>query len=307
MNSLSRRAIVGFLVVFVLTPVGDVEFFGRERMDRAAAQDSVFESKKIVPYVPSPQFVVDKMIDLAGVKPGDLVYDLGSGDGRIVITAAKKGAKAIGFEIDGDLVGESRANIEKAGVEALAEIRHQDILTVDFSAASVVTMYLLPDVNLQLKPKLLSQLKPGARIVSHFLTWAIGYQTKSSGSKVEPFISGQFLGRDVNWVCAANLARDFYITLFSDVQKFPSRITEFSIARFAAALLAQSNGRKPATRSCRDTDAIFEISLRPRLSPSVSFSLERRSAAKIAQRICSRTRRIHRLRPRRRSQTRRTD
>ena len=103
------------------------------------AQDSIFENKKIVPYVPSPQFVVDKMIELAGVKPGDLVYDLGSGDGRIVITAAKMGAKAVGFEIDGDLVGESRANIKKAGVEANAEIRNQDILTVDFSDATVVT------------------------------------------------------------------------------------------------------------------------------------------------------------------------
>jgi SAM-dependent methyltransferase len=131
------------------------------------AQDSIFENKKIVPYVPSPQFVVDKMLDLAGVKPGDLVYDLGSGDGRIVITAAKRGAKAVGFEIDGDLVGESRANIKKAGVESLAEIHQQDILTVDFTAATVVTLYLLPDVNLQLKPNLLSQLKPGARIVSH--------------------------------------------------------------------------------------------------------------------------------------------
>lgn len=131
------------------------------------AQDTIFENKKIVPYVPSPQFVVDKMIELAGVKAGDLVFDLGSGDGRIVVTAAKKGAKAVGFEIDGDLVGESRANIKKAGVEALAEIHNQDILTVDFSAATVVTMYLLPDVNLQLKPKLLNQLKPGSRIVSH--------------------------------------------------------------------------------------------------------------------------------------------
>ena len=136
-------------------------------LNSPSAQDTGFENKKIVPYVPSPQFVVDKMIELAGVKPGDFVYDLGSGDGRIVITAAKKGAKAVGFEIDGDLVGESRANIKKAGVEALAEIRNQDILTVDFSAASVITMYLLPDVNLQLKPKLLSQLKPGSRIVSH--------------------------------------------------------------------------------------------------------------------------------------------
>jgi ribosomal protein L11 methylase PrmA len=117
--------------------------------------------------VPSPQFVVDKMIELAGVKNGDVVYDLGSGDGRIVIAAAKKGAKAVGFEIDPELVGESRANIQKAGVQESAEIRNQDILTVDLSPASVVTMYLLPDVNLKLRPNLLSQLKPGSRIVSH--------------------------------------------------------------------------------------------------------------------------------------------
>jgi tRNA G37 N-methylase Trm5 len=129
------------------------------------AQD--FDSKKIVPFVPSPQEVVDRMIELAGVKKGDVVYDLGSGDGRIVITAAKKGAKAVGFEIDPDLVKESRENIQKAGVADSAEIRNQDILTVDLSPASVVTMYLLPDVNLKLKPNLLSQLKPGSRVVSH--------------------------------------------------------------------------------------------------------------------------------------------
>jgi SAM-dependent methyltransferase len=131
------------------------------------AQDAPFESKKIVPFVPSPQEVVDKMIELAGVKKGDVVYDMGSGDGRIVIAAAKKGARAVGFEIDGDLVKESRENIRKAGVEKLAEIRQQDILTVDFSSATVVTMYLLPDVNLKLKPNLQKQLKPGSRVVSH--------------------------------------------------------------------------------------------------------------------------------------------
>lgn len=133
----------------------------------AQAQDSSFENKKIVPFVPTPQEVVDKMIELGGVKKGDTVYDLGSGDGRIVITAAKKGAKAVGFEIDGDLVKESRENIQKAGVENLAEIRQQDILTVDLSAASVITMYLLPDVNLKLRPNILNQLKPGSRVVSH--------------------------------------------------------------------------------------------------------------------------------------------
>ena len=131
----------------------------------AQAQD--FESKKIVPFVPTPQEVVDKMIELAGVKKGDVVYDLGSGDGRIVIAAAKKGARAVGFDIDGDLVKESRENVRKAGLQDLAEIRQQDFLTVDLSAASVVTMYLLPDVNMMLRPKLLNQLKPGSRVVSH--------------------------------------------------------------------------------------------------------------------------------------------
>jgi len=131
------------------------------------AQDSSYENKKIVPFVPTPQEVVDKMIELGGVKKGDTVYDLGSGDGRIVITAAKKGARAVGFEIDGDLLKESRENIQKAGVQNSAEIRQQDILTVDLSPASVVTMYLLPDVNLKLRPNVLSQMKPGSRVVSH--------------------------------------------------------------------------------------------------------------------------------------------
>jgi len=133
----------------------------------AIAQDTIFENKKIVPFVPTPQEVVDKMVELAGVKKGDVVYDLGSGDGRIVISAARKGAKAVGFEIDGDLVKQSRDNIRKAGVQEQAEIRQQDILTVDLSPASVVTMYLLPDVNMKLRPNVLNQLKPGSRVVSH--------------------------------------------------------------------------------------------------------------------------------------------
>jgi cyclopropane fatty-acyl-phospholipid synthase-like methyltransferase len=136
-------------------------------LGRIQAQDAPSENKKIVPFVPTPQEVVDKMIELGGVKKGDTVYDLGSGDGRIVITAAKKGARAVGFEIDPDLLKESRENIKKAGVENLAEIRQQDILTVDLSPANVVTMYLLPDVNLKLQPNVLKQMKPGSRVVSH--------------------------------------------------------------------------------------------------------------------------------------------
>jgi SAM-dependent methyltransferase len=156
-----------FWAVIVVAQFGDSNSAGPFSIVLANAQDSSFQSKKIVPFVPSPQEVVDKMIELGGVKTGDVVYDLGSGDGRIVITAAKKGAKAVGFEIDGDLVKQSRENIRSAGVQDSAEIRQQDILTVDLSQASVVTMYLLPDVNLKLKPNLLSQLKPGSRVVSH--------------------------------------------------------------------------------------------------------------------------------------------
>lgn len=159
-NSLSLAAI---LVVFTLSSFQ----YARFGVSAGIANAQDLESKKIVPFVPTPQEVVDKMIELAGVKKGDVVYDLGSGDGRIVIAAAKKGARAVGFDVDGDLVKESRENIRKAGLEKLAEIKQQDILTVDLSPATVVTMYLLPDVNLKLKPNLLKQLKPGSRVVSH--------------------------------------------------------------------------------------------------------------------------------------------
>jgi 2-polyprenyl-3-methyl-5-hydroxy-6-metoxy-1,4-benzoquinol methylase len=153
------------VAVFGLTLIGPIRFDRLSAQPAARTED--LESKKIVPFVPTPQEVVDKMIELAGVKKGDTVYDLGSGDGRIVITAAKKGARAVGFDVDSSLVKESRENIRKAGVQNLAEIKQQDILTVDLSPATVVTMYLLPDVNLKLKPNLLSQLKPGSRVVSH--------------------------------------------------------------------------------------------------------------------------------------------
>jgi precorrin-6B methylase 2 len=132
------------------------------------AQKYEDEGKKIVPYVPTPQEVVERMLELAQVKKGDVVYDLGSGDGRIVVTAAKKyGVRAIGFEIDPERIKESAENIKKAGVGHLVEIRQQDIRTVDLSPASVVTMYLLPEVNLMIRPNIWKQMKPGSRVVSH--------------------------------------------------------------------------------------------------------------------------------------------
>ncbi len=108
------------------------------------------------------------MLALARVRPGDVVYDLGSGDGRVVITAAQKyGVKAVGFEIDPGLVKLARENLRKEGVETSVEIRQQDFLTADLSPASVVTLYLSYDGNLAVRPQLMKQLKPGARVVSY--------------------------------------------------------------------------------------------------------------------------------------------
>jgi SAM-dependent methyltransferase len=122
----------------------------------------------LAPYVPTPQDVVERMLELAKVGSGDVVYDLGCGDGRLVITAAKKyGARGVGIDIDPERIAESRANARTAGVESLVEFRQQDALQADVSPATVVTLYLLSQSNLKLRPKLTAQLRPGSRIVSH--------------------------------------------------------------------------------------------------------------------------------------------
>jgi SAM-dependent methyltransferase len=121
-----------------------------------------------VPYVPTPPEVVAEMLRLANVKANDVVYDLGCGDGRIVITAAKEyGARGVGIDINPERIKESTANAEKAGVSNRVKFVIQDLFTTDFREATVVMLYLLPDVNLKLRPKLWSDLKPGTRIVSH--------------------------------------------------------------------------------------------------------------------------------------------
>jgi len=121
-----------------------------------------------VPFVPTPYEVVDEMLRLAELKKGDILYDLGSGDGRIVIEAAKRaGIRAVGIDIDPVRIEESREKAREAGVEELVEFRGQNIFEADFSQATVVTMYLLPDVNIRLRPVILRTLKPGTRVVSH--------------------------------------------------------------------------------------------------------------------------------------------
>jgi SAM-dependent methyltransferase len=121
-----------------------------------------------VPYVPTPPEVVEGMLVLAGLKPGDVLYDLGCGDGRIVIAAAKKyGVKATGIDIDPIRISESNKNAAEAGVKDKVRFLQQDLFEADFKDATVVTMYLLTSVNLRLRPKLLAELKPGTRLVSH--------------------------------------------------------------------------------------------------------------------------------------------
>ena len=121
-----------------------------------------------VPYVPSPNAVVDGMLKLAKVAKTDVVYDLGCGDGRIVISAAKDyGAKGVGVDINPERVQEARENAKKAGVDDRVRFEENDLFKADIRPATVVTLYLLPDVNMRLRPKLLQDLKPGTRVVSH--------------------------------------------------------------------------------------------------------------------------------------------
>ena len=125
-----------------------------------------------VPFVVTPPHVVERMLQLAEVKPTDRLVDLGSGDGRIVIAAAQRGAFGRGLEIDDSLVKLSKESAKTLGVESRTQFLNQDIFEANYSEYSVVTMYLLPEFNLKLRPKLLKELKPGARIVSH--EWDMG-------------------------------------------------------------------------------------------------------------------------------------
>jgi precorrin-6B methylase 2 len=137
-------------------------------------EPSVGQQGKDVVWVPTSQALLNKMLDMARVTPKDFVMDLGSGDGRTVIEAARRGARALGIEYDADMVALSRANAEKSGLSGRATFRKADLFETDFSEATVITMFLLPSINLKLRPALLG-LKPGTRIVSNTFTmdeWA---------------------------------------------------------------------------------------------------------------------------------------
>ena len=134
-------------------------------------EPQVSQGGKDVVWVPTPQELVEKMLDLAKLTPNDFLMDLGSGDGRTVITAAKRGATALGIEYNPDMVELSRRNAEAAGVSKKATFLQADLFETDFSKASVVTLFLLPDINLRLRPAIL-KMKPGTRIVSNTFNMA---------------------------------------------------------------------------------------------------------------------------------------
>lgn len=124
---------------------------------------------KDVPWIPTPQVLVDKMLDMAKITPSDYLVDLGSGDGRTVITAAKRGTRALGIEYNPDMVAVARENAEKEAVGKLVQFVKADVFEYDFSKATVVTMFLLPELNMKLRPKLLN-MKPGTRILTNTFT-----------------------------------------------------------------------------------------------------------------------------------------
>ena len=153
------------LVAFGLFLAASVNF----AQEKPSYEPSVGQAGKDVVWVPTQEELVERMLDLAKVKPQDFVIDLGSGDGRTVITAAKRGATALGIEYNPDMVELSRQNAAKAGVSDKATFVKADLFESDFSKATVITMFLLPDINLRLRPKILN-LKPGTRIVSNSFT-----------------------------------------------------------------------------------------------------------------------------------------
>ena len=139
-----------------------------QAQEKPAPEVETEQREPDVPYVPTPQEVVDQMLSLAKVTKKDVLYDLGSGDGRTVITAAQKyGVRGVGVDINPERIQEANENAKTAGVTDRVEFRQGDLFEADISNATVVTLYLLPDINVKLRPKLFKELKPGTRIVSH--------------------------------------------------------------------------------------------------------------------------------------------
>ncbi len=163
-----RHPFIPLLALFGLATASCSPSAGIGRQATVLAEDAQAAVRRDVPYVPTHQSVVNRMLQMGQVGEGDLLYDLGCGDGRIVITAARDyGARGVGVDIDPRRIRESNANAREAGVTDRVRFYQRDLFQVDLQDADVVTLYLLPSVNLRLRPKLLNELRPGTRVVSH--------------------------------------------------------------------------------------------------------------------------------------------
>ena len=163
----------------------------------AAAAAAIPEDELDVPYVPTPMRIVDRMLEMAEVGPSDFLIDLGSGDGRIPVAAARRGARALGVDIDPARIEEAHSAARLAGVETRARFRRQDLFETPLREASVVTMYLLPDINLRLRPRLLTELRPGTRVLSHNFTmgdWRPDGEEERDASRIYMWIVPAIVG-----------------------------------------------------------------------------------------------------------------
>jgi SAM-dependent methyltransferase len=174
---MKKKLLLGFgcLASFALLGCGQTQVASTQPVGTLVAEAATDDAQEHqerprldVPYVPTPEPVVREMLALARVQPNEKVYDLGCGDGRIVITAAKDfGARGVGVDIDPQRIRESKANAQEAGVSDRVEFYVKDLFEMDFRDADVVALYLLPSINVKLRPKLLEELRPGTRVVSH--------------------------------------------------------------------------------------------------------------------------------------------
>lgn len=166
---MSTRRAISSLVMLAMTVMVSASAYAQTATGQKPFEPQVGQAGKDVVWVPTPQALVDKMLEMAKVTKNDFVMDLGSGDGRTVITAAKLGARAMGIEYNPDMVDLSKKNAEAAGVSAKATFVKADLFETDLSKANVITMFLLPSINMKLRPSILN-LKPGTRIVANTFT-----------------------------------------------------------------------------------------------------------------------------------------
>jgi precorrin-6B methylase 2 len=218
-NSMWRKPILtgaAFLAVSVLA------VFGSWAMGAASVE-------RDVPYVPTPMDVVNRMLDMVQVGPQDVVYDLGCGDGRIVITAVKeRGAKrGVGIDIDPQRIQESNANAQAEGITDRVEFIEGDLFAADISDATVVTLYLLPTVNIRLRPKLLNELAPGTRVVSHAFDmkqWEPDQEDNVAGREVFFWIIPANMTGTWRWTTADGSANEMVVE--QEFQKFMGSVSD---------------------------------------------------------------------------------